>query len=129
VVDLDARTISRDGRSVNVSREEWTLLSTLLQMEGRIVWREELLTAAFGEAFRDDIAQLRLSISRLRRKLGLQPWDEGPIRTIHGLGYAYDPHGHLPRSWSGQRGLDANDPGRTKRGARLAASASGSGRR
>jgi DNA-binding response OmpR family regulator len=129
MVDLEARTVSRAGRPVRVSREEWTLLSTLLHAEGSLVWREELLTAAFGEAFRDDIAQLRLSISRLRRKLGLQPWEEGPIRTIHGLGYAYDPQGLLPRPWSGQRGLGANDPGRTRRGARLAASASGPGRR
>ncbi|MDF2736093.1 MAG: transcriptional regulator [Chloroflexota bacterium] len=103
IVDLDARTISRGERSVSLTREEWTLLATLLQSSGRIVFREELLTAAFGEAFRDDMAQLRLSISRLRRKLGLQPWDEGPIRTIHGIGYVYDPDDKFPRTWSGRR--------------------------
>jgi DNA-binding response OmpR family regulator len=124
VIDLESRKITRAGRSVLLSREEWMLLATLMQSEGRIIWRDELLTAAFGQASRDDIAQLRLSIGRLRRKLGLGPWDDSPIRTIHGVGYAYDPHGFVPKSPS------AGAPERpTMRGARLTASASSVGRR
>ena len=124
VVDLDARTISHGERSIGLSREEWTFLTMLMQSEGGVVLREELLTAAFGPAFRDDMGQLRLSISRLRRKLGLPPWDEGPIRTIHGIGYVYDPDGKLPRTWSGRRHA-IEDEGEATRSARLAASASG----
>ena len=124
VVDLDARTISRGERSISLSREEWTVLATLLQSAGRVVFREELLTDAFGEASRDDMAQLRLSISRLRRKLGLPPWDEGPIRTIHGIGYVYDPDGDFPRTWSGRRRFEAEVRAGTRRSARLTASAS-----
>ena len=128
VIDLESRSISRAGRSVALSREEWTLLTTLMQSEGRIIWRDELLTTAFGQASRDDVAQLRLSISRLRRKLGLLPWDDGPIRTIHGIGYAYDPQGLVPKASSG--GLtDRSGTRPTARGARLAASASSLGRR
>ena len=123
LVDFDARTISRGERSVSLSREEWTVLATLIQSAGRIVFREELLTAAFGESFRDDMGQLRLSISRLRRKLGLPPWDEGPIRTIHGIGYAYDPDGKFPKTWSRRRRAMAEVAGGTKGSARLAASA------
>jgi DNA-binding response OmpR family regulator len=126
VVDLDARTISHGERSIGLTREEWTLLTMLIQFAGRIVFREELLTAAFDESFRDDMGQLRLSISRLRRKLGLPPWDEGPIRTIHGIGYVYDPDGKFPRTWSGRRRATGALQGETKRSARLTASASGS---
>ena len=140
IVDLDARTITRDGRSISLTRPEWALLAQLLHNEGRIMLREELLSAAFGAAAHDDPSLLRLSIGRLRRKLGLAPWDEGPIRTIHGLGYAFDPDGVVPLSWSGRRGMAVaadeapadpgpapapvrSEPG-TKKGARLAASAS-----
>jgi DNA-binding response OmpR family regulator len=130
VVDLDARTISRGGRTVGLNRQEWTIVSLLVQRDGAVVLREELLTAAFGETYRNDVAQLRFAIGRVRRKLGLDPWDEGPIRTIHGIGYAFDPDGVLPRSWSGRRGMAAEDPLRSKeRGAHLAAGASGFGRR
>lgn len=128
VIDVESRTVTRAGRSVILSRGEWTLLATLMQAEGRVVWRDELLTAAFGDASRDDIAQLRLSIGRLRRKLGLPSRDDGPIRTIHGLGYAYDPQGVLPRP-STQRCTQIAHASRTARGARLTASASSSGRR
>lgn len=124
VVDLDARTIFNGERATALSREEWTFLTMLLQSEGGVVLREELLTAAFGTEFRDDMAQLRLSISRLRRKLGLEPWDEGPIRTIHGIGYVYDPDDKLPRTWSGRRQSKEAER-ETRRSARLTASASG----
>lgn len=130
VVDLDARTISRDGRSVGLSREEWTVLSMLVQREGCVVLREEMLTAAFGAAFRNDFSQLRLAVGRVRRKLGLEPWDDGPIRTIHGIGYAFDPDNALPRSWSGRRGAPARDRLRPQEeGAHLAVGASGCERR
>ena len=128
IVDLDARTISRAERSVSLGREEWTVLATLIQSAGRIVFREELLTAAFGEAFRDDMGQLRLSISRLRRKLGLAPWDEGPIRTIHGIGYVYDPDGKFPRTWSGRRRATVEEKQRQTEAPASTASASASRR-
>lgn len=128
VVDVDARTVSHGGRAILLSREEWTLLTTLMHSPGGVILREELLTAAFGRAFRDDMGQLRLSIGRLRRKLGFAPWDEGPIRTIHGIGYAYDPDGALPRTWSGRRRAIEGDSRRTRNGARRSASASASRR-
>jgi DNA-binding response OmpR family regulator len=103
VVDLAARTIAIDGQERSLTRAEWALLSLLIQNQGAIVLREELLAAAFGEAAFDDPTLLRVAISRLRRKLGLAPWEEGPIRTVHGIGYAFDPDEVLPRAWSPRR--------------------------
>jgi DNA-binding response OmpR family regulator len=103
VVDISRREVTVDGRPVNLNRHEWRLLAMLLANEGRIMLREELLTAGFGEESRDDAGQLRVTIGRLRRKLGIPAWDEGPIRTIHGIGYAFDPAGRMPRTWSGRR--------------------------
>jgi DNA-binding response OmpR family regulator len=103
VVDLDSRMIWLDGQARSLSRAEWTILGLLFEQEGHVLLHEELLSAAFGSPFRDDVAQLRLTVGRLRRKLGLAPWDEGAIRTIHGMGYAFDPENRLPRTWSGRR--------------------------
>ena len=103
VVDLDSRMIWLDGQARALSRAEWTILGLLFEQEGHVLLHEELLSAAFGSPFRDDVAQLRLTVGRLRRKLGLAPWDEGAIRTIHGMGYAFDPENRLPRTWSGRR--------------------------
>jgi DNA-binding winged helix-turn-helix (wHTH) protein len=103
VVDFDKRTVTCGGRRRDLTRPEWAILTTLIQKRGALVLREELLEAAFGQESHDDPALLRVAISRLRRKLGFDPWDEGPIRTVHGLGYAFDPLAQMSRSWSGRR--------------------------
>jgi two-component system KDP operon response regulator KdpE len=99
-VDLDARRVRMDGRPIRTSRNEWLLLELFLSNEGRILLHREILTAVWGPEYRDEIGYLRLWIGQLRRKLGIAPWDEGAIRTIQGLGYAYDPLGTLPRMQS-----------------------------
>jgi two-component system KDP operon response regulator KdpE len=99
-VDLDHRRVELDGRPVRMSRSEWLLLELFLANEGRILLHHEILTHVWGPEYRDEIAYLRLWIGQLRRKLGTPPWEEGAIRTIQGLGYAFDPHGQLPRMQS-----------------------------
>ena len=100
VVDLDRRKVEIDGQPVRMSRSEWLLLELFLANEGRILLHHEILTHVWGPEYRDEIAYLRLWIGQLRRKLGIPPWEEGSVRTIQGLGYAYDPNEKLPRMQS-----------------------------
>jgi two-component system KDP operon response regulator KdpE len=95
-VDLDRRQITIDGRPVRIGRVEWVLLEHLLTNPGRILMHEELLTRVWGPAYRDDVPYLRLWVGQLRRRLGIPAWEEGPIRTIQGMGYAYDPDASIP---------------------------------
>ena len=97
LVDLDRREVRRDGEPLPLARTEWLLLAEFVGNEGRILRHGELLTAVWGPAYRDDVAHLRHWIGQLRRTLGVRAWDEGPIRTVPGLGYAFDPAGRLPR--------------------------------
>ncbi|MEX2012002.1 MAG: response regulator transcription factor [Chloroflexota bacterium] len=99
-VDLDTREVQIDGRLIRTSRHEWLLLELFLTNESRILLHDEILSAVWGPEYRDEIAYLRLWVGQLRRKLGIAPWEEGVIRTIQGLGYAYDPQGALPRMQS-----------------------------
>jgi two-component system, OmpR family, KDP operon response regulator KdpE len=99
-VDLDARRVRIDGRPVRMSRSEWLLLELFVINESRILLHDEILTSVWGPEYRDEVAYLRLWVGQLRRKLGIAPWDEGAIRTVQGLGYAYDPKGALPRMQS-----------------------------
>lgn len=96
VVDLDRRVIEIDNRPVRIGRVEWLLLEHMLTNEGRILLHEELLTRVWGPESRDDVPYLRLWIGQLRRRLGIPAWEEGPIRTIQGMGYAFDPHHTIP---------------------------------
>ena len=96
LVDLDQREVDVDGRRVSIGRIEWLLLEHLVSNEGRILLHEELLTRVWGPEYRDDVPYLRLWIGQLRRRLGIPAWEEGPIRTIQGMGYAFDPDHVIP---------------------------------
>ena len=112
LVDLDLREIEVDGRPVSIGRVEWLLLEHLISNEGRIMLHEELLTRVWGPEYRDDVPYLRLWIGQLRRRLGIPAWEEGPIRTIQGMGYAYDPEHVIPvmRSRRPRTGRSAAGP-------------------
>lgn len=114
IVDLDRRKVEIDGRPVRMSRSEWLLLELFLANEGRILLHHEILTHVWGPEYRDETAYLRLWIGQLRRKLGIPPWEEGAMRTVQGLGYAFDPNGKLPRMQSRRpRGRCRGREGRT----------------
>jgi DNA-binding response OmpR family regulator len=99
-VDLDRRIVTLRGSAVRMSRNEWLLLELFLANEGRILLHHEILSHVWGPEYRDEVAYLRLWVGQLRRKLGVGPWEEGAIRTVQGLGYAYDPQGLVPRMQS-----------------------------
>lgn len=83
-------SLRREGRSVELTRNECRILSTLLTHKGEIVSREALMKALWDDdAFVDDNT-LTVNMTRLRRKLegfGLADF----ISTKKGLGYiVYD---------------------------------------
>jgi DNA-binding response OmpR family regulator len=102
IVDLDSRTIqpveglAAAPASHSIGRGGWRLLETFLGNEGKILYRDELLDAAFGPDYRGDSGYLQEQVRRLRRGLGIPAWSEGPIRTVHGVGYAFDAVGEIP---------------------------------
>jgi len=115
-VDLDHGRLVVDGRAVEIGRKEWLILEQLIAAEGRVVWHDELLARVFGPGYVGDTAFLRVWIARLRRHLGVEAWDEGPIRTVDGVGYALDPAGRIPhgRSRRPRRPTVRGDSGRTR---------------
>jgi two-component system KDP operon response regulator KdpE len=108
-VDLTRRIVTRNGEFVPFSRTEWLLLQHLASNVGRVMTHGELLTEVWGPEYRDDLTYLRLWIGRLRRKLGVEPGREGPIKTFQGLGYALDTDGVLDRT-SGRAAAQLPEP-------------------
>ena len=116
-VDLDRRQVELEGKPVAIGRVEWLLLEELVTNEGRIMLHDELLTRVWGPEYRDDVPYLRLWIGQLRRRLGIPAWEEGPIRTIQGMGYAFDPEHLIPvmrsrRPRAGRQGAGDRPRGR-----------------
>src|SRR5512140_159713 len=86
-IDLERRFMTRGGKLVQLSRTEWLLLQHLAANAGKVVLHSELLTKVWGPEYRDDLQYLRVWVSRIRRKLGAEPGEPGPITTFQGIGY------------------------------------------
>jgi DNA-binding response OmpR family regulator len=84
VVDTNRRMATRDGRPLDLTSKELGVLETLLRADGRIVSAEELLEKVWDMNIDPFTAAVRVTMSKLRKKLG----DPDPIRTVPGTGYA-----------------------------------------
>jgi DNA-binding response OmpR family regulator len=74
-----------NDREVSLSRTEFALLELLLSTRGRVLTHDQMLTAVWGPEFGGSHHLLRVSMSRLRKKLG--PEGSQQIESIPGVGY------------------------------------------
>ena len=82
-VDPAQRAAYRDGRRLELSAKELTVLELLLAAQGAVVSPEELLARGWDEAADPFSNVVKVTVSRLRRKLG----DPPVIETVPHAGY------------------------------------------
>jgi DNA-binding response OmpR family regulator len=82
-VDPARRSASRGGRPLDLGPKEFGALELLLAAQGRVVPAEELLERVWDEMADPFTTSVKVTISRLRRKLGAPP----VIETIAQAGY------------------------------------------
>jgi DNA-binding response OmpR family regulator len=82
-LDPARRTASRDGRPLELGVKEFGVLQLLLAAEGRVVATEELLERVWDEMADPFTTAVKVTVSRLRRKLG----DPPVIETVAHAGY------------------------------------------
>jgi DNA-binding response OmpR family regulator len=84
-IELDPvrRTVSRDGRQVDLSVKEFGVLEALLRAEPAFLSAEDLLEQVWDENADPFTNTVTVTIGRLRRKLG----DPQVIATTPGVGY------------------------------------------
>jgi len=82
-LDPGKRVASRGGRRLDLSPKELAVLELLLDADGRVVSAETLLERAWDEAADPFSNTVKVTVSRLRRKLG----DPPVIETVPHAGY------------------------------------------
>ncbi len=84
-VNRVARSVSRGGKSLHLTPVEFDLLATLMEAQGDVVSREELLRKVWGLDFHPETVVLDTHLSNLRKKLRAA----GPplIENVRGSGY------------------------------------------
>jgi eukaryotic-like serine/threonine-protein kinase len=88
VLDPGRRTLSRADSLVSLTPKAFDVLFFLLQNPNRLVTKEELLQAVWGDTFVEE-GNLTQYISHLRKALGDNPEDSRLIVTIARKGYQF----------------------------------------
>lgn len=83
VLDTPRMQAFRDGRYLALSRKEFAVLDVLMRADGALVSAEELLERAWDEHADPFSGVVRVTMSKLRAKLG----DPPVIETLAGSGY------------------------------------------
>ena len=88
VVDSDLRAVSVGPSRLALTAREFDIVALLASRQGRVVLRDELLEAVWGDATERAAASLEVLVGRIRRKLS----DHGlrdALRTVRQVGYAW----------------------------------------
>ncbi len=80
----DSQSAQVDGTTIELTRIEYALLSTLLDHIDSVVSRDDLIEACWGQSPTDDHHLLSVHVANLRRKIDPQGT---LIRTRRGVGY------------------------------------------
>ena len=88
VLDRDRHETTVAGRSVELTALEFRLLAALVEADGRVLTREQLLDAVYGdgEAYVLD-RTIDALVKRLREKLGDDAERPRYLATVRGVGY------------------------------------------
>ena len=88
-VDAARRRITRGGREVTLTPLEFEILLTLARSPGVVFSRDQLMDRVWG--YRDYAGGRVVDshVARVRRKLGDEAAEPKYIRTVHGVGYAF----------------------------------------
>ena len=85
-MDTRTRDVKRTGRSIQLSVKEYDLLICLMRGSGRVLERQEIMRAVWGENFYGDDNLLDVYIRYLRKKVESK---DAPtlIHTVRGVGF------------------------------------------
>lgn len=81
-IDTGSRTVSRDGRPVDLSPREFAVLLALVEVSPRVLSRAQIETKLYNFDQALDSNAIEVHVHHLRRKLG-----EHVVRTMRGVGY------------------------------------------
>ncbi|MCB9640468.1 MAG: response regulator transcription factor [Myxococcales bacterium] len=87
----DALRAKREEQEIELSLRDLQILTLLHQQQGKVVDRNTLFDICWGIHYAPNSRTLDQHISQLRKKVELDPRSPTIIRTVHGVGYRYDP--------------------------------------
>lgn len=87
LIDLERRSVERDGQPVRVTPTEFALLARLVRNAGKVVTHRQILTDVWGADYTGHTHYLRIHMGNLRAKLEREPAEPCFLLTEPGVGY------------------------------------------
>ncbi|MEO0918985.1 MAG: response regulator, partial [Pseudomonadota bacterium] len=91
-LDLEAAKLTdAEGEEVQLTAMEFRLLKLFAENRSRVLNRDQILEQAHDRSWDPYDRSIDIRISRLRRKIEVNPQKPTIIRTVRGIGYVFDP--------------------------------------
>ena len=87
VVNITARTVTKNGEAVSLSLREFDLLAYLCEHINEAMPKDKILTSVWGAFMTSEASTLTVHIRWLREKLEEDPADPKFIKTVYKVGY------------------------------------------
>ena len=87
VVNLDARSVEVDGKSLNLTGKEYQILELLSLRKGTTLTKEMFLNHLYGGMDEPELKIIDVFVCKLRKKLAAALNGESHIETVWGRGY------------------------------------------
>lgn len=89
-INFDARRLTAaDGAAIELTSTEFDLLATLVARPNRIFSRAQLLSGGQGRGAEEGERSIDIRVTRLRRKIEVDPQQPELIQTVRGEGYMF----------------------------------------
>lgn len=85
-INLQSRTVIKNGKIIELTVKEYDLLVYLIQNKNIAIYRDKLYENVWQEEFTGETRTLDTHIQRLRKKLNL----ENNIKTVFRIGYKFE---------------------------------------
>jgi DNA-binding response OmpR family regulator len=86
-VDTEKRIVSRNGETLNLTRDEYNILTLLMSGQAKIFTREEILEKVKGDDYDGFDRSVDTHIKKLRAKIEDDSKAPKYITTVYGMGY------------------------------------------
>lgn len=89
VIDGHSYTVTKHGKSVDITPTEFKVLFSLASSPGKVLTREELVDRALGYQFEGYERSIDAHVKNIRQKIEDDPKNPLLILTIYGVGYRF----------------------------------------
>ncbi|MEM9645868.1 MAG: response regulator transcription factor [Planctomycetota bacterium] len=89
-LDINARTLRRDGKPVTLTSKEFGMLMLFVTRSGRAFTRNEILNRVWGRTIVVSARSVDRCVTTLRAKIEIDPSRPQWIKTIRDVGYRFE---------------------------------------